>query len=239
MATRAPTASDATASYVHLNAHAELFVLPCDYTHDCPYCSNTLFVQVYCLTVPLSISGPISRLITDPDFNRTNLTDANKATMAGFIHQFKQFVMKFHPLAPLLRWAREGPVRYTAVLLPYCPPCTVHISLLFNVQTDADTVPNVTYNASNANRADMSIHLSMNPQQPYDVIFYISAEAALAAGSKDTQGRNFISINTNQFDVLAYTLLFPRGACKLLANCADLHVLTLCVCTQTTRLRSH
>jgi hypothetical protein len=41
-------------------------------------------------------------------------------------------------------------------------------------------------------------------------------------------GRNFISINTNQFDVLAYTLLFPRGACELFANCADLHVLTLC-----------
>jgi hypothetical protein len=83
------------------------------------------------------------------------------------------------------------------------------------VQNDADNVPNVTYNASNANRADLSIHLSMNPQQPYDVIFYISAEAAIAAGSKDTKGRNFISINTYLFDVLAYTLLFPRGACEL------------------------
>ena len=79
-------------------------------------------------------------------------------------------------------------------------------------------MPNVTYNASNANRADMSIHLSMNPQQPYDVIFYISAEAAVAAGSKDTQGRNFVSINSYLFDVLAYTLLFTRGVCTTTAT---------------------
>jgi hypothetical protein len=75
-------------------------------------------------------------------------------------------------------------------------------------------VPTVTYNASNANRADMSMHLSMMEEQPFDIIFYKSAEAAVAAGSKDSQGRNFISINSNLFDVLSHTILFPRGTLR-------------------------
>ena len=52
------------------------------------------------------------------------------------------------------------------------------------LQAGGDGVSNVTCNASNANRADMSIHLSMNPQQPYDVIFYISAECKPAVKTR-------------------------------------------------------